>query len=67
MPRSRYVTPGNRWRNVDFTRVARDSKCQRESADFDPTRDRQNILDKLGMGDRVELTCYAIRRGLIQL
>ncbi len=29
-------------------------------------RHRQNILDKLGMGDRVELTRYAIRRGLIQ-
>ena len=27
---------------------------------------RQNILDKLGMSDRVELTRYAIRRGLIQ-
>ena len=27
---------------------------------------RQNILDKLGMRDRVELTRYAIRRGLIQ-
>jgi DNA-binding NarL/FixJ family response regulator len=26
----------------------------------------QNILDKLGMSDRVELTRYAIRRGLIQ-
>ncbi len=29
-------------------------------------RHRQNILDKLGMRDRVELTRYAIRRGLIQ-
>lgn len=29
-------------------------------------RHRQNILDKLGMRDRVELTKYAIRRGLIQ-
>jgi DNA-binding NarL/FixJ family response regulator len=28
-------------------------------------RHRQNILDKLGMNDRVELTRYAIRRGLI--
>ena len=28
-------------------------------------RHRQNILDKLGMRDRVELTRYAIRRGLI--
>jgi DNA-binding NarL/FixJ family response regulator len=29
-------------------------------------RHRQNILGKLGMRDRVELTRYAIRRGLIQ-
>jgi DNA-binding NarL/FixJ family response regulator len=29
-------------------------------------RHRQNILDKLGMSDRVELTRYAIKRGLIQ-
>ena len=29
-------------------------------------RHRKNILDKLGMRDRVELTRYAIRRGLIQ-
>ena len=29
-------------------------------------RHRQNLLDKLGMSDRVELTRYAIRRGLIQ-
>jgi DNA-binding NarL/FixJ family response regulator len=28
-------------------------------------RHRQNILDKLGMSDRVELTRYAIRRGLV--
>ena len=32
----------------------------------DRRRHRQNILDKLGMSDRVELTRYAIRRGLIQ-
>ena len=29
-------------------------------------RHRQNILEKLGKSDRVELTRYAIRRGLIQ-
>jgi DNA-binding NarL/FixJ family response regulator len=28
-------------------------------------RHRENILDKLGMRDRVELTRYAIRRGLV--
>jgi DNA-binding NarL/FixJ family response regulator len=29
-------------------------------------RHRENILAKLGMRDRVELTRYAIRRGLIE-
>ena len=29
-------------------------------------RHRQNMLEKLGMSDRVELTRYAIRRGLIE-
>jgi DNA-binding NarL/FixJ family response regulator len=29
-------------------------------------RHRSNILDKLGMRDRVDLTRYAIRRGLVQ-
>jgi DNA-binding NarL/FixJ family response regulator len=29
-------------------------------------RHRGNILEKLGMRDRVELTRYAIRRGLIE-
>ena len=29
-------------------------------------RHRANILEKLGMRDRVELTRYAIRRGLIE-
>jgi hypothetical protein len=29
-------------------------------------REHANILEKLGMTDRVELTRYAIRRGLVQ-
>jgi DNA-binding NarL/FixJ family response regulator len=29
-------------------------------------RHRANIMEKLGMRDRVELTRYAIRRGLIE-
>jgi DNA-binding NarL/FixJ family response regulator len=29
-------------------------------------RHRANILQKLGMSDRVELTRYAIRRGLVE-
>jgi DNA-binding NarL/FixJ family response regulator len=28
--------------------------------------DRSHILEKLGMRDRVELTRYAIRRGLVE-
>ena len=30
-------------------------------------RHRANVLEKLGMRDRVELTRYAIRRGLVEL
>jgi DNA-binding NarL/FixJ family response regulator len=29
-------------------------------------RHRANVLEKLGMRDRVELTRYAVRRGLIE-
>ena len=29
-------------------------------------RHRANILEKLGMRDRVQLTRYAIRRGLVE-
>jgi DNA-binding NarL/FixJ family response regulator len=29
-------------------------------------RHRENVLAKLGMRDRVELTRYAIRRGLVE-
>ena len=29
-------------------------------------RHRSNVLDKLGMRDRVDLTRYAIRRGLVE-
>jgi hypothetical protein len=41
----------------------------RRSAAISPKtveRHRANILGKLGMRDRVELTRYAIRRGLIE-
>jgi hypothetical protein len=31
-----------------------------------PPRNRARLLEKLGMRDRVELTRYAIRRGLVQ-
>ena len=33
---------------------------------MDSSDHRANILEKLGMRNRVELTRYAIRRGLIQ-
>jgi DNA-binding NarL/FixJ family response regulator len=35
-------------------------------ADKTVERHRANILEKLGMRDRVELTRYAIRRGLVE-
>jgi DNA-binding NarL/FixJ family response regulator len=43
-------------------RIARDLSISRRTVD----RHRENILAKLGMRDRVELTRYAIRRGLIE-
>jgi DNA-binding NarL/FixJ family response regulator len=43
-------------------RIALDLSISRRTVD----RHRENILGKLGMRDRVELTRYAIRRGLIE-
>jgi DNA-binding NarL/FixJ family response regulator len=43
-------------------RIARELSISRRTVD----RHRENILAKLGMRDRVELTRYAIRRGLIE-
>jgi DNA-binding NarL/FixJ family response regulator len=42
-------------------RIAQELTISRRTVD----RHRENILEKLGMRDRVELTRYAIRRGLI--
>ena len=42
--------------------IARELAISRRTVD----RHRENILAKLGMRDRVELTRYAIRRGLIE-
>ena len=42
--------------------IARELSISRRTVD----RHRENILAKLGMRDRVELTRYAIRRGLIE-
>jgi DNA-binding NarL/FixJ family response regulator len=43
-------------------RIAHELGISRRTVD----RHRENILAKLGMRDRVELTRYAIRRGLIE-
>jgi DNA-binding NarL/FixJ family response regulator len=42
-------------------RIAAELSLSRRTVD----RHRENILAKLGMRDRVELTRYAIRRGLV--
>jgi DNA-binding NarL/FixJ family response regulator len=43
-------------------RIALELSISRRTVD----RHRENILAKLGMRDRVELTRYAIKRGLIE-
>jgi DNA-binding NarL/FixJ family response regulator len=43
-------------------RIAQELSISRRTVD----RHRENILAKLGMRDRVELTRYAIRRGLVE-
>jgi DNA-binding NarL/FixJ family response regulator len=42
--------------------IAQELSISRRTVD----RHRENILAKLGMRDRVELTRYAIRRGLVE-
>ena len=44
----------------------RRSRARSSAAPRPSSATRQNVLDTLGMRDRVELTRYAIRRGLIQ-
>jgi DNA-binding NarL/FixJ family response regulator len=59
-------------RELEVLKLIAEANTSREIADKlfisikTVDRHRQNILDKLGMRDRVELTRYAIRRGLIQ-
>ena len=59
-------------RELDVLKLIAEAHTNREIAELlfisvkTVERHRQNILDKLGMSDRVELTRYAIRRGLIQ-
>jgi DNA-binding NarL/FixJ family response regulator len=59
-------------RESEIVKLIAEGHTSREIADLlvisDKTveRHRANILDKLGMRDRVDLTRYAIRRGLAQ-
>jgi len=59
-------------RELDVLKLIAEAHTNREIAELlfisvkTVERHRQNILGKLGMRDRVELTRYAIRRGLIQ-
>ncbi|HEY1357964.1 MAG TPA: response regulator transcription factor [Thermoleophilaceae bacterium] len=59
-------------RETEIVKLIAESNTSREIADqlviSEKTveRHRANILDKLGMRDRVELTRYAIRRGLVE-
>jgi pyruvate/2-oxoglutarate dehydrogenase complex dihydrolipoamide acyltransferase (E2) component len=59
-------------RESEIVKLIAEGHTSREIADTlvisDKTveRHRANILEKLGMRDRVELTRYAIRRGLVQ-
>ena len=59
-------------RELEVLKLIAEAKTSKEIADLlfisvkTVERHRENILDKLGMRDRVELTRYAIRRGLIQ-
>ena len=59
-------------RELEVLKLIADAQTSREIAEQlvisvkTVERHRQNILDKLGLRDRVELTRYAIRRGLIQ-
>jgi DNA-binding NarL/FixJ family response regulator len=59
-------------RETEIVKLIAESNTSREIAEqlviSEKTveRHRANILDKLGMRDRVELTRYAIRRGLVE-
>jgi len=59
-------------REVEIVQLIAESRTSREIAELltisekTVERHRANILDKLGLRDRVQLTRYAIRRGLIE-
>ena len=59
-------------REVEIVKLIAESHTSRDIADLltisekTVERHRANILEKLGLRDRVELTRYAIRRGLVE-
>jgi DNA-binding NarL/FixJ family response regulator len=59
-------------RELEILKLIAEAHTSREIADAlvisvkTVERHRANIMEKLGMRDRVELTRYAIRRGLIE-
>jgi DNA-binding NarL/FixJ family response regulator len=59
-------------RELEILKLIAEANTSREIADLlvispkTVERHRANILEKLGMRDRVELTRYAIRRGLVE-
>jgi DNA-binding NarL/FixJ family response regulator len=66
------ATDGLTARELEIVKLIAEAHTSREIADLlvisvkTVERHRANILEKLGMRDRVELTRYAIRRGLIE-
>ena len=68
LPREDPLTP----REVEIVKLIAESHTTRDIAEMlvisekTVERHRANILEKLGMRDRVELTRYAIRRGLVE-
>jgi DNA-binding NarL/FixJ family response regulator len=66
--RSEILTP----RELEILKLIAEAHTSKEIAEMlvisakTVERHRANILDKLGMRDRVELTRYAIKRGLVE-
>jgi DNA-binding NarL/FixJ family response regulator len=66
------ATDGLTPRELEVLKLIAEAHTSKEIADIlvisvkTVERHRANILEKLGMRDRVELTRYAIRRGLIE-
>jgi len=66
--RTQILTP----REIEILKLIAEAHSAKEIADMlvlsvkTVDRHRANILDKLGLHDRVELTRYAIRSGLVE-